>query len=616
LGPHLEVLRSLLSAVLNPHENARISTVYESPGAVKTAKEINDLLDVIATAAAHAQHGAAPETNNVPRDIQFSRARALRDLGDSLAEHDGNIEACFKKITECAAAQLEVSRCSLWLYSNDRNSIQCADLYTREDGQHTSGHELLAQDYPSYFEAIASERIIVANNAHTSPQTGEFSEAYLTPLNIKAMLDAPIRFAGKLVGVVCNEQTDTLRIWSVADQTFAASIGDFAAQALEAAKLAESRDALVRTQRIAHIGNWSLNHQTSGFTCSFEMKRILGYDENHALLKLEDFTEHIAAHQVVRLHDAMALCSGGNESVKVEFELNTTEGVQRSIACVVRPHFDLANNLESIKATCQDVTELRLMRSADSARALAEKAILALQQNQTALTSTLSSLVHDVRTPLTSIKLGLARLMDTRTEPRAIIPAMRSEVEYLDALFANLIALVRMDMDNTRLASSEIDLGAILEQVQYRFQFLAEDNQISLELGLPEESVVFLGDTVGLQQGLGNIVHNAIKFAHANVAITLYLDNNKTIIEVRDDGPGFITSEMSRVRDRYFSGQLKPKVGRFGTGLGLTIADDVISRMQGQLQISNHPAGGGIVQAILPGRKDREQPSATVADEA
>jgi signal transduction histidine kinase len=474
------------------------------------------------------------------------------------------------------------------------------DLYTRDDQEHSSGFELRAHDYPRYFEAIASERVIVANNAHTSPLTSEFSETYLKPQNIMAMLDAPIRVEGKLVGVVCNEQTRKVRTWSVSDQMFAASIGDFAAQAIESARLAESRKTLARIRRIGQIGYWSLKLPNKEFQCSPELVQMLDDDLSNPINTLDSFIEHITAEDRQKFVEVVERSRSGIDNLEVEFDITTGDGIPRSMVCIIHLKFDFAQNLKGIHASCRDVTELSLMRLADAARIRAESAILTLQQHQDALTSTLATLVHDVRTPLTSIKLGLARLVDKRLNAEEILPAMRSEVEYMDALFSNLIALVRMDMDYARSSSEAYDLGRVLEQVQHRFQFLAEDNQIRLELALPEETAIQTGDTVAMQQAISNIVHNAIKFAQGNVAILLYSDKDTNIVEVRDDGPGFVDDEIERLRDRYFTGQQAPRVGRFGTGLGLTIANDLIIRMKGELLLMNDSEGGAHVQIRLP----------------
>ena len=89
-----------------------------------------------------------------------------------------------------------MERCSLWLYTHNQEKMVCRDLYTASHHQHDSGFELSATDYPLYFEAIGTERIIAAHDAHNDPQTKEFSASYLTPLGITSMLDAPIRFGG------------------------------------------------------------------------------------------------------------------------------------------------------------------------------------------------------------------------------------------------------------------------------------------------------------------------------------------------------------------------------------------------------------------------------------
>jgi GAF domain-containing protein len=128
---------------------------------------------------------------------------------------------------------LGIKRSSVWLYNTLQDKIECKNLYTENEG-HSSGIELKSEDYPAYFEALRQERIIAADDAHTNPQTREFSQNYLTPLGITSMLDAPIQFGGVMIGVICNEHVGPKHTWTLEEQSFATSIADFISSALQA----------------------------------------------------------------------------------------------------------------------------------------------------------------------------------------------------------------------------------------------------------------------------------------------------------------------------------------------------------------------------------------------
>ena len=172
---------------------------------------------------------------------QLSRSNVLEKQG---------LQAAFRQITEVTSRALDVERVSIWLFDENRTKIICQDLYLRSDHEHDDGAELAAIDYPSYFASLIENRTIAVNDAHGDPRTREFSENFLKPLGIVSTLDAPIRFLGKNIGVVCNEQVGEPRQWSPEEETFVASIADFLTMVIETS---ESRKSRKSTERLAEI---------------------------------------------------------------------------------------------------------------------------------------------------------------------------------------------------------------------------------------------------------------------------------------------------------------------------------------------------------------------------
>jgi PAS domain S-box-containing protein len=176
---------------------------------------------------------------------------ALAEQAHSPALRGDNLAASYRAITEIAARTLGVSRVGIWFYNDARTVMRCADLYVHPTGQHESGLELSASDYPLYFAALAEGRVIPAHSARDHPHTREFAGEYLRTLGITSMLDAPIRSEGQLVGVVCHEHTGSPREWSLDEQSFAGSMADLVALSMEVwqrrqaeAALREARDGL------------------------------------------------------------------------------------------------------------------------------------------------------------------------------------------------------------------------------------------------------------------------------------------------------------------------------------------------------------------------------------
>ena len=170
---------------------------------------------------------------------------------DELAKHARNadlLEAglgiALRRITEVAARTLGASRVSVWFFDAHQPMLRCADLYEREKNTHSSGLALTAEQYPLYFRALEQQRAIAARDAATDPRTVELHENYLRPLGITAMLDAPIRSRGKMVGVLCHEHIGGVRDWAPDEQSFAGSMADLISLSLEVERRQQAESAL------------------------------------------------------------------------------------------------------------------------------------------------------------------------------------------------------------------------------------------------------------------------------------------------------------------------------------------------------------------------------------
>lgn len=173
---------------------------------------------------------------------------ALFGLTSNSIIQSGVLEPALKEITRVTAATLGVARCSIWLLREDHRAITCKDLYDVSADIHSSGVELLAEHFPGYFRELLTERVIDASDAQTDSRTSEFTDAYLTPLGIGAMLDIPIRFKGKLVGVLCNEHVGSPRSWMLEEQQFSYAIASLVALALEAVERLSAEGALRKSE--------------------------------------------------------------------------------------------------------------------------------------------------------------------------------------------------------------------------------------------------------------------------------------------------------------------------------------------------------------------------------
>ncbi|CAG7857074.1 partial two-component system, NarL family, sensor histidine kinase EvgS, partial [biofilm metagenome] len=212
------------------------------------------------------------------------------------------------------------------VFNEERNAIQCIQLYELNDNKHSEGGILSINDYPTYFEALHGNRDIAVDDTYNNPITQEFCQHYLPRFNITSLLDAPIQFGNHFSGIVCHEHVGTKRRWTPDEKNFAGSIADLAALAFEVKKRQGAEAALrasnleleakvqARTAELAglnadlkkeiterkrteailleselrlrlainasNIGVWDWNNLDNTINYSSEWKRQLGYDDN------------------------------------------------------------------------------------------------------------------------------------------------------------------------------------------------------------------------------------------------------------------------------------------------------------------------------------------------
>lgn len=208
------------------------------------------------TTATAKRHPSARRARTNPATLLEQYQDALRTLAHNEALTGGNLALAFEAITTTCGTLLQVDRASIWLFDKNRLAISQADLYERGTHPRRVKATLKVADYPLYFRALAGEEhAVAAHDALTDPRTKDFAETYLRPLRIGAMLDAPIRQKGQVVGVLCAEHVGARRQWTPYEMHLTSSLATMATLALEAAERREVEQALRIAKDAAEVAN-------------------------------------------------------------------------------------------------------------------------------------------------------------------------------------------------------------------------------------------------------------------------------------------------------------------------------------------------------------------------
>jgi|GEM_PF-1876429 len=193
------------------------------------------------SAASAARLGADGE--RVSERLALHR-QLLSKLAHSQALTGRDIESGYAQVTELMTTLLRVERASVWRFDASGTQLECVDLFEWTERRHTSGAIITQEAVPAYFRALAQNRCIAADDAATDSATCELTEAYLSPLGIGAILDAPVWVGGRMVGVVCHEHVGGSRRWQFEEELLAGTMADFVARVIEASDRLRAERAL------------------------------------------------------------------------------------------------------------------------------------------------------------------------------------------------------------------------------------------------------------------------------------------------------------------------------------------------------------------------------------
>ena len=183
--------------------------------------------------------------------IQKQQEAIIR-IGRDPAMVEGDFPAVAQVIVSLAAEVLKVSFSSLWLLDEGMTQLRCVASSGSEPASET--RVLHVAEIPAYMEALEAGRHVDAPDARHDPRTMHLIQNYLEPNKIGALLDAPIRFGGKLSGVLCNEHHGDPRYWRPDEVHFATELADQASQALAVEERRAFEARMQQSQKLESLG--------------------------------------------------------------------------------------------------------------------------------------------------------------------------------------------------------------------------------------------------------------------------------------------------------------------------------------------------------------------------
>lgn len=226
---------------------------------------------------------------------------------------------------------------------------------------------------------------------------------------------------------------------------------------------------------------------------------------------------------------------------------------------------------------------------------------LELQENEKMKNDFISSVSHELRTPLTAIKGWAETLMDDsvdRETTKKGIGVIIKESERLSGMVEELLDFSRLQSGRLKLNLTKLDLVAELSDAVLMFTERAKQEGIELIYDEPMDILPIMGDANRLRQVFVNILDNALKYSDSGDSVTVLIQpaDTNAVIFIRDTGIGIAQQDLPKIKTRFY----KANATRRGSGIGLAVADEIVSMHGGSLELDSREGVGTTVRISLP----------------
>ncbi len=258
-------------------------------------------------------------------------------------------------------------------------------------------------------------------------------------------------------------------------------------------------------------------------------------------------------------------------------------------------HYDLIiENRKYLKETERKNAELELLNTK----------LTNLYENQKEFTSTVS---HELKTPLASIKstvdLVLSEIPGTlNADQRKFLTKTKDNVDRLNKLIQTILDLTRLETGKRQLELSTNDLHKIIEAVVECQRPMAEKKNLRIHINSQKNINPFAFDVDKIYQVLNNLIENAIKFTdegEISISYSKNIDKNEIQVSIKDTGEGIKKDDQKKIFEKFI--QLGNSLKHAsGTGLGLALCKEIISRHKGKIWVESEIGKESCFHFTLP----------------
>jgi len=206
--------------------------------------------------------------------------------------------------------------------------------------------------------------------------------------------------------------------------------------------------------------------------------------------------------------------------------------------------------------------------------------------------ATLFRITHEIKNPIAVCK-GYLDMFDVNNKEHAkkYIPIMKEEIQKTLILLEDFLSMNKIKLNNDIL-----DINLLLEEMVDSFKLFWQEKKIKTKINILDEEVYINGDYNRLKQVFLNIIKNSMEALKENpiIEISTELKNNNIYIYIKDNGSGIPKDILEKIKEPFFTTKEK------GTGLGVSLSNEIIEALNGNLQYESKEGEYTLVKIMLP----------------
>jgi signal transduction histidine kinase len=272
------------------------------------------------------------------------------------------------------------------------------------------------------------------------------------------------------------------------------------------------------------------------------------------------------------------------------------------VADSLRLRQNIVRTIPAVEGQSFQARAIRLSR--DETLLLLED-LAAAQRQQAFYRNFVQNVSHELKTPLTVIQGHAAKMGDAPDDREGWLASRRiiaDEAKRLTQLVDNLLTLSRLESPSFTLDRAPLNFGALLEEAILQLSDLAEERHLALSLNVTPGLPRVEGDRARLKQVVLNLLDNAIKYTPPDGAITVsaHAADGKLVCAVQDSGEGIPPDDLPYIFDKLYRARRARGRPVEGSGLGLTLAQQIIRAHGGDITVQSELGHGTTFTFTLP----------------